>query len=125
MGESSSAPEQGTGTDGKGITNPTARIDLVKLMDEVDKLMPSPEQRALKVWESLGKQGLNIWDLVCFCTETLGYTSTLFPEFEDAAKAISLNVYATHYRGAKTVLDWSQRPENQLDTIKPDDLTKP
>jgi hypothetical protein len=93
-------------------------------MEEVDKLMPSPEQRALKLWNALNKEGLNLWDLVCFCSETLGYASSLFPEFEAPIKALSLNVYATHYRGAQAVMEWASRPENQLDVVDPDKLTK-
>lgn len=110
MGETSARSEQ--------------RESIKQLMERVDALIPSPEKRSLKVWEKLDKKDLNIWDLICFCNETLGYASTLFPEFESAIKTLSLNVYATHYRGSAELMEWERKPENQLDAVDPDKLTK-
>ena len=94
-------------------------------MNEVDKFMPSPEQRALKVWAKLDKSNLNVWDLVCFCAEAMGYVMPLFPEFEAVIKSLSLNVYATHYRGAKAVKEWSENIAHQLENVNigPSDMT--
>lgn len=110
MAEPSISPEQREG----------ARSAVEKLMEEVDKFMPSPEQRALKVWGKLDKTDLNVWDLICFCAEAMGYVMPLFPEFEPTIKSLSLNVYATHYRGAQAVKQWSEDKSNQLDQLEID-----
>jgi hypothetical protein len=109
MDNSSPSPEQ-------------RRASLTALMEKVDATMPSPSVRARKVWDSLGKEDLNLWDLACFCIETTGYLSAVIPEFEPAAKQLALQLYGHHYQASGMILDWSSKPENQLITINPDDL---
>ena len=102
---------------GENATRDEQRESLKALMERVDKLMPSPETRALKVWAQLNKESLTVWDLICFCSESLGLAASLFPEFEAPIKALSLNVYATHYRGSSNLIDWENKEENQLDKV--------
>lgn len=101
------------------------RLSLQQLIERVDASMPSPEVRAMKVWNALNKEGLNLWDLSCFCVETLGYLSSVIPDFEPAAKQMSLQLYARHYQAAGAVLAWSQEPSNQLDKIIPEEHSNP
>jgi hypothetical protein len=95
------------------------REELERLMVEVDKMMPSPEARAIKLWNLLPKDGLNLWDLVCFCTETLGHCVAVFPQLEAPVKDLNLRVFAAHYSSAKLIKEQMESPEMQLTEIKP------
>jgi hypothetical protein len=70
-------------------------------VEQIDKMMPSPSDRARMIWIELQKASslsyISNWDLVCFSVEILGKFSTEFPWLQEAAKQASGLVYKAHY----------------------------
>ncbi len=70
-------------------------------IEQVDKMMPPPSERARIVWEAIQRHSqvsyISNWDVVCFSVETLGLMSAEFPWLEQAAKQVSQLVYKAHY----------------------------
>lgn len=70
-------------------------------IEQVDKMMPPPSERARLVWESIQRDTsvtyISNWDIVCFSVETLGLMSAEFPWLQEAAKQVSALVYKAHY----------------------------
>ena len=70
-------------------------------INQVDKMMPPPSERARIVWEAIQRHSqvsyISNWDVVCFSVETLGLMSTEFPWLQEAAKQVSMLVYKAHY----------------------------
>lgn len=114
----------------KSDTPPNPRESILALITKVDGIMLSPNQRAMKVWEQINfssKEGseLNVWDLLCFCSEAMGYLAvTLMPEILDNVKAISNQVHSTHYFKSTDVFEWSQEPDNKLVAVDIKELVK-
>lgn len=126
MGESHPINEQSSNNDSGSSKqpDPEKRRKLEELMTQVDSLMPSPSQRAVLIWNAIDKGDLSIWDLTCFCIETLGHVCELFPEFEPNVRALNLILYSTHYRGATTIMKWEQLPQNKLDTVTAEQISE-
>ncbi len=70
-------------------------------IEQIDKMMPPPAERARIVWEAIQRDTsityISNWDIVCFSVETLGLMSAEFPWLQEAAKQISGLVYRAHY----------------------------
>ncbi len=70
-------------------------------IEQIDKMMPPPAERARIVWEAIQKDTsityISNWDIVCFSVETLGLMSAEFPWMKEAAIQISQLVYRAHY----------------------------
>lgn len=70
-------------------------------VEQVNKMMPSPSDRARMIWIELQKVSsvsyISNWDLVCFSVEILGKFSAEFPWMKEAAKQINSLVYKAHY----------------------------
>jgi hypothetical protein len=70
-------------------------------IEQIDKMMPSPSERARIVWEAIQRNTkisyISNWDVVCFSVETLGLMSAEFPWMKEAAVQISKLVYRAHY----------------------------
>lgn len=73
--------------------------DIDKIIERVDQATPSPNDRAIHVWNLLRAEHpeLTNWDLVCFAANLLGYISPAFPWLHDDAKAICNLIYKAHY----------------------------
>ena len=70
---------------------------------KVDAKYPSPEQRAKEVWDRIWDRTHKMpgqWDLVCFCTHTLGLLSQEWPWLTSTAQALNKLVYIAHYTNA-------------------------
>jgi hypothetical protein len=113
MGETPEQSKSSAASVGNG-----ERTKLEELMQQVDTLMPSPSARAARIWNELDKKDYTLWDLACFCVEALGHFSTVMPEFEEDAKKLNLLLYATHYRGAQTIIKWEQLEGNKLNGVE-------
>lgn len=70
-------------------------------VEQVNKMMPSPSDRARMVWIELQRAStvsyISNWDIVCFSVEILGKFSAEFPWMQEAAKQINQLVYKAHY----------------------------
>lgn len=69
-------------------------------MELRDKISPSPEQRATHLWSVIHtlKPRPTMWDLVCFCAETLGVVASEYTFLKPiVAKLVSV-IYTAHYQ---------------------------
>ena len=84
---------------GEGNRVDEPRVLTEEFIARVDKLTNSPSIRARILWAelSISTNKLTNWDLICFCTETLGLMSSEFPWLREAALAVSRIVYRAHY----------------------------
>lgn len=66
---------------------------------EIDSIIPSPQQRATKIFNLLRRTDpdLSQWDLLCFCAEFLGMQSQTFHWLEEPAKRVAMLIYHAHY----------------------------
>lgn len=107
---------QGTGQDTEkqepriitGTTVNESIRGLMGFMEDVDKKTASPEVRARKVWKRLDNEGLSVWDLACFCVETLGYLLPVYPHMEAQIKAVNIELYRTHYANWEDISKWEE-----------------
>lgn len=65
----------------------------------VDAQTPSPEARALRVWNVLQTHDpdLTTWDILCFCAEFMGMTSQRYQWIIPLSKHFAKLVYSAHY----------------------------
>ena len=66
---------------------------------EIDRLIPSPEQRAQEVYNAI-KQTLpdkTNWDVICFCINYLGLSAQAYDWMESAVRHLSRQIYNAHY----------------------------
>lgn len=91
--------------------NPKARTSITEVMDAVDRLKPSPSQRASEIWEILHAHAIKRtdWDLVCFCAEFLGHMVSVHPWLKEPVRELSRLVYQAHY--VAQTLDQQTRSE--------------
>ena len=87
---------------GEGIGEDELRSRLTEThIEQVDKMMPPPSERARIVWEAIQRHSqvsyISNWDVVCFSVETLGLMAAEFPWLQEAAKQVSMLVYKAHY----------------------------
>lgn len=70
-----------------------------KLMQERDKVSPSPTLRAKVVWDILQAESPKpiVWDLVCFSLEILTISSESYPYIIPAVKVLNQAIYGAHY----------------------------
>lgn len=74
------------------------RARKAKLINEVDLVSLSPGARAQRVLDVLRtNQNLNTWDVVCFCSEYLGFMIPVFPWLEQDAQRLAKLIYTAHY----------------------------
>lgn len=73
-------------------------------MEEVDKKIKSPEQRAAAVFAYLQKSEFTTWDVACFCVNFLGTMSSVWPWLTESVRGISSLVYRVHYFFTEKVL---------------------
>lgn len=105
---------------GEGIGEDELRSRLTEThIAQVDKMMPSPSERARMVWIELQNASsvsyISNWDLVCFSVEILGKFSQEFPWMKPAAKQINGLVYKAHY------LNHDKIREHEVEiTVKPE-----
>lgn len=88
-------------------------------IEMVNKMMPSPEDRAGMIWTMLqdsaqGDDGSYIsnWDMICFSVEILGLFSAEFPWMKESAKQINQLVYKAHY------LNHDKIREHEVDIVR-------
>lgn len=66
---------------------------------ERDKISPSPEQRARYIWYAVQRltPKPTLWDIICFCSETLSAASLEHEWLKYPAKMVSKSLYIAHY----------------------------
>lgn len=68
-------------------------------IEEVDKKLEAPEDRAKKVLDILKQHNLTTWDVMCFCSEWLGMMIPVWPWLEPMSVRIAkLTQYAHYYK---------------------------
>lgn len=60
-------------------------------------VLPSPEERAKKVYSFLKKSDFSNWDLVCFAVEYLASSSLVWTWMQKYIKPLVRIVYTAHY----------------------------
>lgn len=75
------------------------RVQYQRMMDERDKLNPSPGERAEFLFSILQKlePKPTIWDMVCFSAEILAVASEDLPTLQPLVMQIISSVYTAHY----------------------------
>lgn len=70
-----------------------------ELIEKIDKLYPSPSERASHVWGILQQHAANLstWDVLCFCAEYMGMMIPAVPFIEKGAKDNARLIYDAHY----------------------------
>ncbi len=59
---------------------------------------PTPEERARELWShmQLHNPRVTAWDLVCFCSETIGMLAGSYEFLQTPAKSLMSVVYTAH-----------------------------
>lgn len=86
--------------------NGEARDFNTRIMEERDKINPSPSVRATAVWNILNSHNPRptLWDIVCFSTEALTISAAeSYPFLAKIVRALVTNVYAIHYHGDELI----------------------
>lgn len=68
------------------------------LVEEVDKRILSPHDRAKLVWSYLQPSDFNTWDLTCFCAAFLVQVSADIPFIKNIAKHLDITIHQWHYQ---------------------------
>lgn len=64
----------------------------------LDKVIPSPEDRAAKVYELIESNEMPIWDIVCFCMVFLTKAAVMLEFLKPFATELHKLVYLAHYK---------------------------
>jgi|SRR5215203_720207 len=82
-----------------------------QIIAAIDAQTLSPAARAQVVWAALKEKlpDATNWDLICFCTEYLGYCVSEFEWLEPPAKRLSTLVYTAHYLNAHAITESETR----------------
>lgn len=86
--------------------NEVNRDNTERLLEERDKINPSPQVRANAIWNILNNHEPRptLWDLICFSTETLTIAAgDSYPFLTKIVKALVSNVYTIHYYGDEVI----------------------
>lgn len=79
-------------------------MEIVKL---ADSKTPSPDQRAMRVWDALKKSPdydtLSTWDIVCFAGNGVAMFHTFHPWLEQAARDLAKLMNTIHYANWETI----------------------
>lgn len=72
---------------------------LDRRIKEIDAIIPSPSDRATRVWTLLQTHDpdLTTWDILCFCAEFMGMTSERYQWILPISKRFVRLVYSAHY----------------------------
>lgn len=100
-------------------TNENSRDFQEKLIEEKDKISPSPSIRARAIWDILNTHDPRptLWDLVCFGIEVLTLAAESYPFITYAVRGLNHLIYATHYNAeglfdSFVVLNQEEKKEN-------------
>lgn len=87
--------------------------DRKTLMEERDKISPSPEQRATRLWSAIHtlKPRPTAWDIVCFCVESLAVVSTEHEFLKPIVARLVSVVYTAHYNTSEP---WPSATDDKL-----------
>lgn len=81
-----------------------SRKEIESRMEEIDKLIKSPKDRALLIYSILRENpSLTTWDVMCFCAEWMGQMTAVWDWLEEPAKAIAKSTYYIHYYRSEEV----------------------
>ena len=74
-------------------------MDKQTLITNRDKVSPSPEQRATRLWSAVHKlePRPTQWDIVCFCVESLAIVSSEIEFLKPIVARLVSIVYTAHY----------------------------
>jgi hypothetical protein len=77
--------------------------EAVRLMFERDSISPSPSVRAMAIWNILNqrKSRPTLWDLICFCIETISASVVDYPFLAPLIKKLNQQIYAIHYHSER------------------------
>lgn len=79
------------------------RDNQARIIEERDKINPSPSVRANAIWQILNshKPRPTLWDLICFSIETLSVAVESYPFLMTAIKHLNRMIYAIHYNSTE------------------------
>lgn len=77
---------------------------LDQIQEKVDKILPSPDDRASKVY-SVVKEQFTIWDLICFSGAYLVMISETVPWLKEDATRLYKLIYTAHYLDTENVIE--------------------
>lgn len=103
------------------------RLQILKKYVEVDRLTPSPSERAKYIYDKLNALDPKPthWDLVCFCAETLGMLTFELPVTNKYVAAALRTIYEVHYySGEDNPTCLPRQQQNQNSTISPTSKTE-
>lgn len=77
------------------------------IVKRVDQITSSPDIRASRIYEILKPHfsSISVWDLVCFCVETLAWISVSHEWLQQPIKYLSLLVYNYHYQNPQEIIE--------------------
>lgn len=80
------------------------------IVERVDKITSSPSIRASRIYEILKPHfsSISIWDLICFCVETLAWISVSHEWLQQPIKYLSLLVYNYHYQNPSEIIEFDK-----------------
>lgn len=78
---------------------------LKERIEAIDKLIPSPSDRAARVFQALkdSSETFDTWDIVCFAAEFLGFQIPNLEFIEDEIRKMASKVSYAHYRNPEIV----------------------
>jgi hypothetical protein len=94
-----------------------ARNNQARIIEERDKINPSPSVRADAIWQILNhhEPRPKLWDLICFSVETLAVAVESYPFLLSAIKSLSRMIYAIHYNGEELIESFVEVKKNEGD----------
>lgn len=87
-----------------------------KEREERDSVVASPEQRAKYIWDRIHsiEPKPTLWDIVCFCTESLALAAAEFTFLQPYMKRVVSVIYTAHYHTPEpfpSCLSLEQKPK--------------
>jgi hypothetical protein len=99
--------------------------NLDKRIGVIDALIPSPAQRAARIWKVIRAHdvGYTDWDIICFAAEVLGYFVPRYPWMTTVVQRLNKLVYNAHYLATEEMCLIPKNPDLDLKTKQEDTIT--
>jgi hypothetical protein len=101
------------------VANSSPDPEFQRRIEELDKQIPSPQQRAERVWRviSINDPELTTWDVLCFCAEFVALTCERYQWMMPLAKKFISLVYSAHYYDEHRTNDKFDRVTREVESL--------